>query len=80
MILFSVSTVLVFYESMEISIFNKINDQVTFQKTQAILVVDKTVVLKRDSVDKKLNLEFDYFVSKTNSGKIQKFNTVKYHT
>ena len=43
---------------------------------QAILLVDKTVVLKKD--EEKPKSKSDYFLQKSNSGKVQKFNAIKY--
>ena len=44
---------------------------------QAILLVDKTVVLKKD--EEKPKSKSDYFLQKSNSGKVQKFNAIKYY-
>ena len=44
---------------------------------QTILLVDKTVVLKKD--EEKPKSKSDYFLQKSNSDKVQKFNAIKYY-
>jgi len=58
-----------------------IDNQVPFQKYKRCwLVVSKTSVLKINSTYEKPTPEYDYFVLKTSSGKIKKFNIVKHRT